>query len=284
MSMHHNPVWIEAALNGAASKKFQPLIPTEVDDIVEQGIACTEAGAAIIHVHAFDPSGKPTEDADIYTRIIEGIRAHCDAIVYPTIAIKGTAQERCEPLRILGERGLLEVAVVDPGSVNITHISQIESGRGGLLYANPDDHIKMGLELAERHHWRPAYAIYEPGFARIGAAWAKKYSNVKTPVYRLMFSNNLMFGMPPTRRNLEFYADHLAATAPGAPWMISGLDADIEDIMEPSLTMGAHIRVGLEDAPFGCERSNVELVTAAVQKAEASGRKLATPTDVRAYQ
>ncbi|NNC55356.1 MAG: 3-keto-5-aminohexanoate cleavage protein, partial [Pseudomonadales bacterium] len=73
-------VWLEAALNGATGQSLQPNIPVTVNSIIEQGIACAEAGAAIIHLHAYDEKGAPTECADIYSRIIEGIRARCDAI------------------------------------------------------------------------------------------------------------------------------------------------------------------------------------------------------------
>ena len=46
--------WLEASLNGPWSRERQPLIPILVGEIVEQGIACARAGAAIIHAHAYD--------------------------------------------------------------------------------------------------------------------------------------------------------------------------------------------------------------------------------------
>jgi len=135
--------------------------------------------------------------------------------------------------------------------------------------------------LAVRDGWRPAYAIYEPGFARLGAAIADSVIGIKTPIYRIMFSDNLLFGMAPSEHGLQFYAQHLTDVAPEAPWMVSGLDANIEKIMSPALELGAHIRVGLEDAPFGCQQSNLELVESAVAAVERSSRALATPSDVR---
>ena len=47
-------VWIEAALNGPWSRERQPGIPVSVDEIVSDGVAAADAGAAIIHVHAYD--------------------------------------------------------------------------------------------------------------------------------------------------------------------------------------------------------------------------------------
>jgi len=279
--MTKSPIWLEVALNGAAGTAFQPGIPITPEAIIAEGVACAKAGAAIIHLHVYNEKGQPVEDVEIYARVIEGIREQSDAIIYPTLGLSGSVEERLAPLKELGSRGLMEWGVIDPGSVNITHISQIANGVEGLLYPNPDAHIRAGLELAASNGWRPAYAIYEPGFARLGAALAAHYADLPTPVYRIMFSDGLLFGMPPTEAGLLFYAQHLADTAPNAPWMLSGLDADVESIMPLALDLGAHVRVGLEDAPFGCAKSNIELVESAVAMAVASGRDLATAEQIR---
>ncbi|MDG1663687.1 MAG: 3-keto-5-aminohexanoate cleavage protein [Pseudomonadales bacterium] len=277
------PVWLEVALNGAAGQAMQPNIPITPSAIIEQGIACAKEGASIIHLHVYDEHGQPTEDADLYTRVIEGIREQCDAIVYPTLALHGTIAERYAPIKTLAQRGLLEWAVVDPGSVNITHPIHIEASLDGLCYTNPDDHIKAGLALAEADGWRPAYAIYEPGFARLGAALAAQHSALKTPIYRLMFSDHLLFGTTPSEFALEFYAQHLKQTCPTAPWMISGLDANVEGLMPMALGLGAHLRVGLEDAPLGTTLSNDELLEQGLKAIQNSGRPLATAHEIRQY-
>ncbi len=282
MPSNASPVWLEVALNGAAGRQFQPKIPITPEEIIAEGVACAELGAAILHMHAYDADGAPTEDAEIYERIIEGIREKCDAIVYPTLALHGELAERMAPLEALAAKGLLEMGVVDPGSVNLTHRLQVTGDVGGFVYQNPDAHIKRGLEHAQAEGWRPAYAIYEPGFARLGAAWAEKYPQLKTPVYRFMVSDHLLFGLSPSVEAIDFYHWHISATAPGAPWMLSALDADITGVMDRALELGAHLRVGLEDAPFGSELGNVDLVEHALQRISASGRGLATPADIRA--
>lgn len=280
--MSDQPVWLEVALNGAAGQGYQPKIPVTPEAIIAEGIECAKAGAAIIHLHVYSEAGQPVEDVDLYTRVFEGIKTECDAIVYPTLALSGSVEERYAPIKALAARGLMEWGVVDPGSVNITHRTQAVAGVDGLMYPNPDSHIRAGLELAAKDGWRPAYAIYEPGFARLGAALAANFPDGQTPIYRIMLSDNLLFGMPPSESAIHFYAEHLAQEAPGAPWMLSGLDADVTSVMRPALEAGAHIRVGLEDASFGCQKTNLELVEEAVGVITASGRSLATPSEVRA--
>lgn len=280
--MSEPPVWLEVALNGAAGQGYQPRIPVTPAAIIAEGIECAKAGAAIIHLHVYNEQGQQVEDVDIYARVIEGIKNRCDAIVYPTLSLTGSIEQRFKPIKELAARGLMEWGVIDPGSVNITHRSQVANGVDGVHYPNPDSHIRAGLKLAQQHNWRPAYAIYEPGFARLGAALATNYPGLQTPIYRIMLSDNLLFGMKPSATALRFYAEHLAEEAPGAPWMLSGLDADIEPVMAPALELGAHLRVGLEDAPFGCDKSNLQLVSRAVQMIQSSGKDLACVAEIRA--
>lgn len=275
-------VWLEVALNGGAGLAYQPNIPITPEAIISEGVACSKAGASVIHLHVYDDNGKPFEDADRYTHVIEGIREQCDAIVYPTLGLSSKLEDRLKPIKVLAGRGLLEWGVVDPGSVNITHTSQIQTKTDGFLYANPDQHIRTLLELAAADNWRPAYAIYEPGFARLGAAIAASVEGLRPPVYRLMFSDNLLFGMAPSETALLFYAEHLASVAPAAPWMMSGLDADVTEVIPLAVDLGAHIRVGLEDAPFGCQKTNLELVEQAVKIIESRSRSLACADEARA--
>ena len=244
-----------------------------IADIVAEGIACAQEGAAIVHVHAYDEaSGRQHDDADVYARIIEGIRARCDCIVYPTIPLGGdtSAAARFAAIEGLARRGLLECAVVDPGSVNIA----------GYVYLNSDEHIRHGLALAARHRFHPGYAIYEPGFLRLGAKLAHEAA-APQPIYRFMFSQGLSFGFPPAEYALEAYLRLLAEVAPGSPWMVAGLDVDILPLAGAAATRGGHVRVGLEDAPLGSTRSNLEWVQAARSAILAAGSSLASPAEVR---
>ena len=265
--------WLEVALNGPWGRERQPGIPVRVEDIVEQGVACAREGAAIVHVHAYDEaSGRQRDDADIYARIIEGIRAQVDCIVYPTIPFGGehTPHSRFSAVEGLARRGLLECAVVDPGSVNID----------GFVYLNPDEHIRHGLELAARYRFTPGYAIYEPGFLRLGARLAREAA-APLPIYRFMFSQGFEFGFPPAEYALEAYLRLLADAAPGSPWMIAGLAVDVLPLAGTAAARDGHVRVGLEDAPFGSTRSNLQWVQAAGREIRAAGSELASAAEVR---
>ena len=282
------PTWIEVALNGPWSRARQPGIPDTVDAIVAEGIACAKAGACIIHAHAYDGGGEQTFDWQVYARIIEGIRAKVDVPVYPSIAspaIAGPAQAEAAPrfahIEALATRGLLEFAVVDPGSVNLTALGAQASDPPASVYLNPEAHVRHGLALAARHGFHPAYAIYEPGFTRAGAALARAM-RVKTPLYRFMFSDHFAFGFPPQPFGLAAHLALLQHEAPGAPWMIAGLGVDVTPLIEAAAAQGGHIRVGLEDAPFGSPMSNRAWVDNAVRHVRKSGGEPASVSEMRA--
>jgi uncharacterized protein (DUF849 family) len=288
--MADRTIWLEAALNGPWARTLQPLMPITVGELVADGIACARAGAAIIHVHAYDErTGRQRDDAETYRRIIEGIRAQEDVIVYPTLPVMGgpdapramTAPERFKAVEQLAMQGLLEWTVVDPGSVNFAHHDRLVANQEGFVYLNPEGHVRYGLELAARYGFHPSYAIYEPGFLRLGAALARVYATAPQPVYRFMFSDGFAFGFPPRDYALETYLKLLAEAAPGAPWMIAGLAVDIRPLIPAAVARGGHVRVGLEDAPLGTETTNLQWVEQAAAAIEHAGGHLATAAEIR---
>src|SRR6202165_2973476 len=165
-------VWIEAALNGPWSRKFQPGIPDTVEAIVAEGVACARAGATIVHVHAYDGGGPQTYDWQVYARIIEGIRNQVDVPIYPSFAPLmladvnadlADASVRFAHVEQLVARGLIEFAFADPGCINFTQTTTTLKAEPAGTYLNPETHTRHALDLAARHGLHPDLAIYEPG-------------------------------------------------------------------------------------------------------------------------
>ncbi|MEO8322471.1 MAG: 3-keto-5-aminohexanoate cleavage protein, partial [Bradyrhizobium sp.] len=278
-------VWIEAALNGPWSRKFQPGIPDTVEAIIAEGIACARAGATIIHTHAYDGGGAQTYDWQVYARIIEGIRNEVDVPVYAsydalTLAGINTAiadtSVRFAHVTALVARGLIEFTNIDPGSVNFTRTTTTSETPPADTYLNPETHIRYALDFAARHGLHPDFAVYEPGFIRAGASLARAAA-VKTPIYRLMFCDKVAVGFPPKLYALEAYMALLDDEAHGAPWMIAGVGADIRPLIGETVRRGGHVRVGLEDAPLGTRATNLEMVEEAIRLVREHGGEPASP-------
>lgn len=284
------PTWLEVAVNGPWSRAHQPLMPLSADEIVDAALACADEGASIIHFHPYDPvTGRQRDDFDLYAPVIERIRARTDLICYGTLPFAGapdapnpmTPEQRYGAVDRLVRAGLVEWSVVDPGSTNLCHHSDLASGKPGFVYANPESHIRYGLRLAQQHHITPSYAIYEPGFMRLGAALHRLFPGTPTPIYRLMFSQHIAFGFPPADWALDAYLKLLEVEHADAPWMVAGLGVELGPLIELAAARGGHVRVGLEDAPMGCRVDNRRLVQDARRRIEACGATLATAAEVR---
>lgn len=283
-------VILEVALNGPWSRRLQPGMPVAVEELVAEGVACARLGAAVVHLHVYDPAtGRQRDDFETYRAAIEGIREQVDAIVYPTLPLSGSAdapepmtpERRFEATRRLAEAGLIEWAVVDPGSATFASYSEIAEDRPGFLYSNPEADVRYGLALARAQGFHPSYAIYEPGFARLGAALAARYPGLPQPLYRFMFSEGFAFGYPPRGYALESYLQLLRELDPKAPWMIGGLQVDILPLIGEAVARGGHVRVGLEDAPFGSAWSNERWTEAALEAIAKAGGEPASPEEAR---
>ena len=101
-----------------------------------------------------------------------------------------------------------------------------------------------------------------------------------TPVYRLMLSDEFAFGFPPKAYALEAYAALFSDLGLKVPVMVAGLGVDITHLIPDIVGRGWHIRVGLEDAAFGCASSNVDLVQIAVALVQRSGGRVAQASEL----
>src|SRR5437867_3104408 len=106
------------------------------------------------------------------------------------------AATRFSHIDALAARSLIEFSALDPGSVNFTQVATTLQANPAGTYLNPESHVRHALGLAVRHGFHPAFAIYEPGFIRAGAALARA-TGAKTPIYRFMFSQQFAFCFPP---------------------------------------------------------------------------------------
>ena len=279
--------WIEVAMNGAWTRKLQPRIPVLANEIIDEGIACIKAGAAIIHAHTLDPqTGRQNGDVDNCAAFMEGIRQQVDAIVYPTVVGKPDPTNPAwlwDPAVELAKRGLLEWGFLDPGSVNFCRFDGADAGIGGTgVYVNTNPALDAAARLATQYKFHPAYACYEAGFVRHGALLHRRNRSMPVPIYRVMLSSGMTFSFPPEPWAVEAYAKLLAACAPQSPWMIAGLAVDVLPLIPNVVALGGGVRVGLEDSPFGVGRSNLDLVDAAVNAIQRARSEPASASEVRA--
>jgi len=285
---HASPVIIEAAINGITSKARNPHVPCVPAEITADALGCLAAGAAIVHNHV-DQAG---DGAALAGRQLEGWRpvlaARPDAIMYPTVGIGGTIEERCAHIAILAEACAMRMSVLDPGSVNLGSVGPdgLPGGAIDVVYANSYGDIRHEVGLCERHRLGPSISIFEPGFLRAALAYHRAGRLPAGALVKLYFGGDadylggkgrgVGFGLPPTRVALDAYLSMLDGC--DLPWAVAVIGGDVVEsgLARLALERGGHLRVGLEDYAGPRVPTNAELVREVVTLAGAVGRPVAS--------
>ncbi len=275
------PLIIEAAINGATTKAQNPNVPRAVDEIVECACACIGAGAAIVHHHTDDSIFDARHATAPYREAWRRIHArHAGIILYPTMGSGGAQtnpKERYAHIEELADEGLLELAIIDPGSVSLgPYDSEGLPMAVDFVYQNTFADVRYMAESCCARGVGAHVSIFEPGFLRVALAYHHAGRFPRALKLQLYFGGPaLPFGLPPTEKSLDAYLAMLEGT--GLPWMVGVLGGDVrESLAEVAIRRGGHVRVGLEDY-FGTRTPrNEDLVSEIVEMAARCGRPVAT--------
>jgi 3-keto-5-aminohexanoate cleavage enzyme len=283
-----NPLIIEAAINGVTNKGRNPNVPCTPGEIAADALECLEAGAAIVHNHIDDFSLGPAAYAE---RQLAGWRPvfekRPDAILYPTVSVGGSIEQRFGHVPLLAESCPMRMSVFDPGSVNFGGIGDdgLPGGPIDLVYVNTFADIRYEAELCERHGLGPSVSIFEPGFLRAALAYHRKGRLPKGALIKLYFGGDhdyligagegVGFGLPPTRVSLEAYLSMLEGC--DVPWSVAVIGGDVVQtgLARLAIERGGHVRVGLEDHAGARRPANAELVREVAALTRELGRPVA---------
>jgi uncharacterized protein (DUF849 family) len=284
------PLIIEASLNGSAKKSQNPSVPYADDEIVEQAVACMEAGAALIHNHTKEPiiGGSGQLDAELYAgawRKLLAIRP--DAILTPTMPVgqEGVSVEtRYSHVVKLAEEGIIAQGLCDPGTFNLAMLD--EDGLfsdSTYLYKNDMHDSRYYVETCRRLNIGLSISVFEPGFIRYIMAYVRAGKMPPGGLVKFYFSAPSMpCGLLPTATALDAYLELIEGS--DLPWLVSSFGDDCVGcgLAEEAIKRGGHVQVGLE--PFtesgvtGARvPTNVELVREVVELAGKYDRPIATP-------
>lgn len=282
------PVIIEAAINGATSKKRNPNVPLDPAEIVRDTLRCLDAGASVIHAHNSDFRLLGKAAAEEYLEAWRPILAERpDTLWYPTLASAPDAAQMLEHVEILAHELPLRIGAVDPGSTNLGRPGP-DGLPVGAVYANGYADIRTSFDLCERLRLGPSLAIYEPGFLRTALAYWRAGRLPAGSMVKLYFGGDhgmfatgpgVSFGLPPTPSALDAYLDMLEGT--DLPWSVSVWGGDLigTPVARLALERGGHLHVGLEEHFGDRKPTNEELVREAADLAAKVGRPVATIAD-----
>jgi len=265
-----NKLIITCAITGAEVTKFQnKAVPYTVKECQEEAYKAYLAGASIIHLHAREDDGTPTQDYQRFALLIKAIREKCpDVIIQVSTggAVGMTRDERLSPLRLDPE-----MATLDCGTLNFGGDDIFVNTENDIIYFAKrmnEKNIKYELDCFEKGHIDMVLRLYR-----------KEY--IKEPLH-FSFVLGVVGGMTGETRDFQFLKDSIPENA---TFSVAGIGKYEFPLAELSIAAGGHVRVGLEDNLF-IEKgilatSNQELVEKVVQMAKKYGREIATPSDAR---
>lgn len=256
-----------APVGAEVTRKSQPLLPVSPEEIMREAVAARQAGAAVIHLHVRDTAGRPTQDREIFARVMELIRKETDLIIQFSTggAVGMSAAERCQAL----ELGPL-MASLSCGSCNF--------GEG--VFDNPSSLLK---DLARRMlaaGIKPELEIFEPGM--VENALALMDAGLLKPPLHFNFVLGVPGAAPATPRQLLYLTETIPA---GSTWSVAAMGRHQLPLTTLGIVLGGHVRVGFEDNIYyrrgELAQGNAPLVARAARLSREMGREIASPAEAR---
>ncbi|RPJ32613.1 MAG: 3-keto-5-aminohexanoate cleavage protein [Planctomycetaceae bacterium] len=263
------PLHIKVAPTGlAVSRQQSPYLPITPDEIAQATIESYQAGASAVHLHMRDDNGIPTNDLNIFRRVIDKIKASCPDIIIDIPSILGnTDEEKLRPLTLPE----VETTALQPGPMIV----------GSVTIIRTPDSICRDLDFMLARNIHPEIATHD--LSHLANAERLIIPRIQKPYYF-----NIVLGLEgstyATPENLLHIVHRLPA---GSQWMVSIGGRPTLDMLTFAILLGGHIRVGLEDMIYLYPRknelatSNAQLVEKMVRIATELGRPIATPAQAR---
>lgn len=243
-----------------------PLTPEEVAD---DAIACSHAGAALVHLHVRDEEGNPTGDLAAFGRTLSIIRENSDVVVQGSTGGLSTLslEERCVALN----DPRVEVASLNMGSVNMDDD----------VYVNTLPDIRYWAARMREAGVRPELEIFEAGMVHNVELLAA--GGHLAPPFTYGFALGFRGALPARPEHVAYLRSILPA---GSAWGLVHHHMEDMSLLAVAAGMGAAlVRVGFEDstyhAPGRVATTNAELVERLVLLLGRMGLEPATPHEAR---
>ncbi len=265
MARATDKVIISCAVTGSVhTPTMSPYLAITPDQIAEQAIAAAEAGAAILHLHARDPSdGRPTADPQVYDEFVPRIKAACDAVI--NITTGGSTRMTLDERLAYPLQARPEMCSLNMGSMNFTiHpvARRIETwlhdwerpyveGMEDLIFRNTFRDIRHILKvLGDDCGTRFEFECYDVGHLYTLAHFVDE-GLVRGPLF-IQSIFGILGGLGPDPENIvtmRTTADRLFGRD-GYRFSVLGAGRHQMPLLTMAAVMGGNVRVGLEDSLY----------------------------------
>ena len=270
----YNKLIINAAITGMVPrKKGTPFVPVTVDEIIEDAVRCVAAGAGILHLHARDKEENATYKAEVFAKIIEGIRRECPAVVICVTTSGRTYNEFEKRAEVLDLDGYVkpDMASLTLGSLNFPSQASVNE---------PDMIMKLAEKMLSRGIM-PELEIFDTGMVNTAKyLWRRGY--IRPPFY----FNVILGSIYSTQARMSDLC-HLVSLLPqDAVWAGGGIGVFQLTVNSGAIIMGGHVRTGIEDNIWYDHQkteltTNEKSITRLRRICAELGREIATPEEAR---
>lgn len=267
---------ITAAISGGvARKEDNPNLPEQPEELIQQAVEVWEAGAAIVHIHARDKTGKPTQDAGVYQTIKDGIRQRGSDVIINFTTGGGTGMTPEEKLRSID--AYPEMASLNMGMMNYP----MPNGSWHPVIHSPAD-IEWYVTEMKKKGVKPEIEVYAPTMMKEVRGLIDKGLVEKPYVVNFVMGMPAQGTMEATWKNLFFCIEILP---PDAIFNVCAVGRYQLPMTTYSILRGGMVRVGMEDNVYYAKgelaKSNKQLVERTVRIATELQRPIATPDEAR---
>lgn len=275
LKMPDNKVVITVAQTGAlVTKKMNPNVPEQPDEIAQSAYDCFNEGAAVVHIHARDKNNMNSGDPSIFKEIHEKIRKSCNLIIQDSTGggYNLTVEQRT---------GCLE-ANPEMASLNMGTMVRTLGEGAGTPWMNTRRDIETFVRRMNQFGVKPEMEIYNVAMIQEVRILIEK-GLVQKP-----YNLDLILGMA-YQGALE--ADHLLFPTylqfipEDAYYNTLGVGRTQLTLATMGMILGGNVRVGLEDNIYyrkgELAKSNAQLVSRMVRVARELGKEPCTPDEAR---
>jgi len=264
-------VLITVAPTGAETAKSDcPQLPTTLEELVQTAQECEAAGAAMIHVHIRDADHRPTLDQTRLRDTVQALRERTGLVVQ--LSTGGSVHDPLD--------ARLKVLDAQPDSCSLTMGT---TNFGDDVFSNPWPFICELYQLSQERQVVPEFELFDLGHVHALRRLIDKFGLPYGGRVHCDFVMGVPGGMPGTAPALVAGVALLPDEV--TSWSATGIGRSTLPVMLAALSMGGHLRVGMEDVLTMAKgvpvERNAQLVERAATIAGLVQRTPMTPAEAR---
>jgi 3-keto-5-aminohexanoate cleavage enzyme len=275
LKMPENKVIITVAQTGAlVTKKMNPCVPEQPDEIAQSAYDCYNEGTAVVHIHARDSNNVNSGDPKIFKDIHERIRKKCNLIIQDSTG--GGSN-----LTIEQRTGCLE-ALPEMASLNMGTLVRTIGDAAGTAFMNTRQEIEGFVKRMNQFGIKPEMEIYNIAMLQ------EVNILIEKGLLQKPYTLSLILGMV-YQGALEadplLLVSYLQYMPDNAYFNTLGVGKAQLSLGTLGMILGGNVRVGLEDNIYykrgELAKSNAQLVARIVRIARELGKEPCTPEEAR---